>query len=108
MDAYMTLVEQQVAKAQKEGQFENLKGKGKPMNLKEGHFTSAEENLRNTIYKNNDMLPPEMEMKKKVEELASKLKEGELSLEERKKLTKEKQDAELKYNLLMDTRRRQR
>jgi hypothetical protein len=60
------LVEERIQEAQKEGAFDNLPGKGKPLALEDE--SSVPEDLRLTfkILKNSNCLPIEMEMRKEI------------------------------------------
>jgi hypothetical protein len=58
------IVEERIKAAQQEGVFDNLPGKGKPLNLDED--SSVPEDLRLTfkVLKNANCLPPEIELRK--------------------------------------------
>jgi hypothetical protein len=58
------VVEERIKAAQQEGAFDNLPGKGKPLNLDDD--ASVPEDLRLTfkVLKNANCLPPEMELRK--------------------------------------------
>lgn len=60
------IVEQRIKRAQQNGEFENLQGKGKPLRLDD--FSSVHEDLRLAykILKNADCLPPALELKKEI------------------------------------------
>ena len=66
MDHLQTLVEERIRKAQEEGLFDNLPGKGKPLKLEDD--SSIPEDLRLTykILKNSNCLPVEMELRKEI------------------------------------------
>jgi hypothetical protein len=66
MDGFGSIVEQRIQDAQKEGLFDNLPGKGKPLNLDDD--SSVPEDLRLTfkVLKNSNCLPIEMELRKEV------------------------------------------
>ena len=68
------IVEERIRKAQKKGEFENLEGSGKPLNLLDDQTVAEELRLAYKILKNADCLPPEIELKKEIlqtEELLS-------------------------------------
>ena len=60
------LVEERIQKAQEDGLFDNLPGKGKPLNLDDD--SSIPEDLRLTfkVLKNAHCLPIEMELRKEI------------------------------------------
>ena len=66
-------VEEQIKKAMAEGAFDNLAGKGKPLDL-EGYFQTPE-HLRMcfSILKNGDFIPEEVQTLKEIEALKEQL-----------------------------------
>jgi hypothetical protein len=66
------LVEERIKNAQKKGDFNNLPGSGKPLDLDEGSCVAEDLRLAYKILKNADFVPPEIEIKneiKKTEDL---------------------------------------
>ena len=84
----MTLisVEQQIREAMERGEFDNLPGKGKPLDL-EAYFQTPEHlRLAYSVLKSGDFVPEEVELLKQVESLKAELasatdeaKRGQLS-----------------------------
>ena len=66
MEYLHRLVEDRIQKAQEEGVFDNLPGKGKPLNLDDD--STIPEDLRRTfkVLKNAHYLPIEMELRKEI------------------------------------------
>ena len=62
------IVEERIRKAQKKGEFENLDGSGKPLNLLDDQTVAEELRLAYKILKNADCLPPEIELKKEIQQ----------------------------------------
>ena len=62
------IVEERIRKAQKKGAFENLEGSGKPLNLLDDQTVAEELRLAYKILKNADCLPPEIELKKEIQQ----------------------------------------
>jgi hypothetical protein len=60
------IVEERILKALKEGDFDNLEGAGKPLNLEDLSGIPEELKLSYRILKNADCLPPEIEIKKEI------------------------------------------
>ena len=60
------LVEERIQKAQEEGAFENLPGKGKPLNLDDGSTVPEELRLTFKALKNAHCLPVEMDLPKEI------------------------------------------
>ena len=60
------IVEERILIAQRKGDFDNLEGAGKPLNLNELSGVPEELKLSYKILKNADCLPPEIEIKKEI------------------------------------------
>lgn len=60
--AFDTLVEERIQKAMEEGQFRNLPGEGKPINLTDYDFLNQDVWMSNKILKNAGYLPPWVEL----------------------------------------------
>ena len=60
------IVEKRIQTAQKKGEFENLSGAGKPLDLKDDRNVPEELRLAYKILKNADCSPPEIELKKEI------------------------------------------
>ena len=67
LTGFEKLVEERIKKAQKEGVFENLPGKGQPLDLNKDQHVAEELRLAYKMLKNADCLPPELELRKEVE-----------------------------------------
>ena len=61
------IVEERIRKAQKNGEFDNLDGAGKPLDLEEDRHVAEDLRMAHKILKNADCLPPEIEVKKEIE-----------------------------------------
>jgi hypothetical protein len=60
------IVEERILIAQRKGDFDNLEGAGKPLNLDELAGVPEELKLSYKILKNANCLPPEIEIKKEI------------------------------------------
>lgn len=60
------IVEERIKKAQKEGLFDNLPGKGAPLALDQESHVTSDLKLAYKMLKNADCLPPELELKKEI------------------------------------------
>ncbi|MGD8881095.1 MAG: DUF1992 domain-containing protein [Desulfobacterales bacterium] len=65
---FTRIVEERIRRAQKKGEFENLEGAGEPLNLAEDQAVAEELRLAYKILKNADCLPPEIEIKKEIQQ----------------------------------------
>lgn len=98
-------IEQKIKEAMARGEFDNLAGKGKPLDL-EAYFNTPEDlRMAFSILKSNDFVPEEVEIFKEIAELNQKLKassdETEVTI-----LTKKLNERKLTLSLLLDKRRR--
>jgi hypothetical protein len=64
---FTRIVEERIRMAQRNGEFENLAGSGKPLTLEEDRHIAEDLRLSYKILKNADCLPPEVELKKEIE-----------------------------------------
>ena len=64
---FTKLVEERIRKAQQKGDFNNLAGSGKPIELDDDRHVSEDLRLAHKILKNANCLPPEIELKKEIE-----------------------------------------
>lgn len=101
------LVEEKIREAIANGEFDNLSGKGKPIDLTAYFATPEDLRLGYSILKSAGVFPQEVELLKEIE----RLKEASqrcLSQDERDKLKREIDDKTLKFNLLFEHHKRQR
>ena len=84
---FETIVEERIKKAQKDGEFKNLKGLNKPIKFEDRHIPE-ELRLSHKILKNAGFLPPEVELKKKITQTEQLLEVAGLDSPERLKIQK--------------------
>jgi Domain of unknown function (DUF1992) len=98
-------VEEQIKKAMAEGEFDNLSGKGQPIDL-EGYFQTPEHlRLCYSILKNGNFLPEEAQMLKDIEALREQI--ASCSNETQKvQLAKTLREKVLSFNLTMERYKR--
>jgi hypothetical protein len=98
-------IEQIIREGIERGDFDNLKGKGKPLNLDDYFTTPADVRMGFSILKSNDFVPEEVEIMKEIARLKERIEcaedDGERSI-----FTSKHNDLKLKLSLLMDERRR--
>ncbi len=99
------LAEQKIEEAMEEGKFNNLKGKGKPIDLDSYFSMPPEWRAGHTLLKNAGVLPEEVQLLKEVEALKEQLSDC-VDEEELRRLRKRITEKMLQYNLLMERRRR--
>ena len=88
MEYLLRLVEDRILQAQDEGVFDNLPGKGKPLNLEDDSFVPEDLRLTYKILKNSNCLPIEMELRKEVFNLRQLLNAA-IDAETRRELRRE-------------------
>jgi len=98
-------IEAQIRDAQARGDFDNLSGKGKPIDLTEYFDTPEDVRVAQTLLKNAGMVPAEVDLLQEIAVLKEKLTSATGKPENIKirKLLKEKQ---LQFNLLVERRKR--
>jgi len=94
-------VEAKIQQAMAEGAFDNLPGKGKPLNI--GKYMEVPEHLRTAyhILRNAGYLPEEVRLKREMEELKEKIRQCR-SEKDKKILVKELADISQQYYFYMD------
>ena len=100
-------IEDQISKAIAEGEFDNLPGKGKPLDL-DWYFQTPEDlRLGYSILRSNDLLPQEAGTLKEIDELKRRLKdcsdEGE-----RKKIVKAINEKTMSFRMQAERRKPKR
>jgi hypothetical protein len=101
------IVEALIKEAQERGEFDNLPGKGKPIDL-EAYFETPEEvRLAQSVLKNAGMTSPEVQLLKDIAELRQM---HEIVRDENKKqeIRKKIQEKQIELNLLLERQKRQR
>ena len=83
------IVEERIRKAQRQGQFDNLPGVGRPLVFADDRHIPEDLRLAYKVLKNSDCLPPELELKKEIhrtEELLADMQDVEQRYRTVKKL----------------------
>lgn len=83
------------------GEFDNLKGKGKPLDLNEYFDTPEEIRLGYSLLKNAGFVPEEVQLINLINELKVKIRNAKDD-KTLKGLQKQMRDAQLNYDLLME------
>lgn len=101
------IVEAKIKEAIRNGEFDNLPSKGKPINL--DNWARLPEDIRvgYTLLKNAGYVPEEVQLLKKVGELRRQFTSSN-NQNEKAVISNKLRETELKYNLLMELRNRRR
>jgi hypothetical protein len=105
MRAFAGIAETRIQAAIADGDLDDLPGSGKPLPRDDISRVPAELRMGYRILRNADCLPPELEARKEVARLGA-LIESAGDRAEREHLSRLRQDAELRYAVLMERRRR--
>ena len=100
-ETFEDLIESKIKKAMADGEFDNLAGKGKPLDLKK--YYDMPEHLRAgyQILKNSGYVPEEVRLKKEMETIKEKIKACR-SEEDKDKLMKELAEVSQQFHFYME------
>jgi len=96
---FARVAEERIREAQREGAFDNLPGKGKPLELEDQSLIPEDLRMSYHILKNAHVLPPEAELRKEIRTLQDLLKYVE-DESERKAMAKEIEWKMIRLDLL--------
>jgi len=101
------LIEEKIREAMERGEFDDLPGKGKPLDLDAYFATPEDVRLGYSVLKSAGCLPVEVELQNEIESLKTRLDVCD-DERERQSLRKEIEAKTLKLNLLTDGAQRAR
>ncbi len=101
------IVEALIKEAQERGEFDNLPGKGKPIDLTSYFETPEEVRVAQSVLKNAGMTSPEVQLLKEIAELQQILA---AIVDDKKKdeIQKKIQQKQMEFNLMMERQKRNR
>lgn len=102
-----SFIEQQIKKAMAEGEFDNLPGKGKPVDLRAYFDTPEDLRMAYSILKDANIIPEEMQLLKDIEALKAQL-ETCSDTEQKNQIEKAIREKRLAFNLLIENQRRKK
>lgn len=105
MDAIPLLAESKIRAAMARGEFDDLPGRGAPLSLEDLSGVPAELRIGFKMLRNAGCLPPELEARNEVARVGSLIAAAGDEAE-RSRLSRLRCDAELRYRLLVERRRR--
>ena len=101
------IVEALIKEAQERGEFDNLPGKGKPIDLTSYFETPEEVRLAQSVLKNAGMTSPEVQLLKEIAELRQ-LQEALVDETKKQEIRRQIQQKQIEFNLMMERQKRQR
>jgi len=101
------IVEAIIKDAMERGEFDNLPGKGKPIDLSEYFETPEDVRLANSILKNAGMTSREVDLLKEIAELKQVLA-GVLVEKKKQEIEKQIRQKQLEFSLMMERQKRER
>ena len=66
MTNFFRIAENKIKEAMRQGQFDNLEGKGKPLEFEDDSFVPPDLRMAYKVLKNSGFLPPEIETEKEI------------------------------------------
>ncbi len=100
-------IEEKIQKAIADGEFKNLKGAGKPLNLDAYFNTPDDLRVGYTLLKNNDFVPTEVELLQEIGRLEDQIKIC-FNEEEKKILTKTLNEKSLALTIILERNKRRK
>ncbi|MDY6906145.1 MAG: DnaJ family domain-containing protein [Thermodesulfobacteriota bacterium] len=103
LPGFEKIVEQRIKQARQEGAFDNLPGAGHPLKLSDDRHIPEDLRLSYKILKNADFLPPELELRKEIQQTEDLLA-GVSDVHEQYRLNKKLNFLITKVNMIRNTR----
>jgi len=98
-------IDEQVRRAIEAGEFDNLAGKGKPLDLKAYFETPEDLRLAYSMLKSSNFVPEEVELLKEIKALKKRL-DSSSDDEQKGRLKKEITEKTYTFNMLIERRKR--
>lgn len=105
--AFDRIVEALIKEAMERGEFDNLPGKGKPIDLSEYFETPEEVRLAHSILKGAGMTPREEDLLKEIAEL-KQIQAALVDEKKKQEIGKQIQQKQVEFSLMMERQKRER
>jgi hypothetical protein len=105
--AFERIVEAMIKEAMERGEFDNLPGKGKPIDLSEYFETPEEVRLANSVLKGAGMISREVDLLKEIAELKQVLA-AVLDEKKKKEIQQQIQQKQVEFSLMMERQKKER
>ena len=99
------IVEALIMEAQARGEFDNLPGEGKPIDLTAYFDTPEEVRLAQSLLKNAGMISPEVQLLKEIAELRQ-VQEAVTDEMKKQEIKKQIQQKQIEFNLMLERQRK--
>jgi hypothetical protein len=107
MDFFSKLAEKRIREAQENGVFDNLEGKGCPIDLRDYFKLPPEERMGLRLLRNAGMVPVEVDLKREIDNLKQQCA-AESNLRRRSQLKREINEKSVYLNILIERRLQRR
>ncbi len=104
MDIAGKIAEERIREAMNRGDFDNLPGRGKPIDLSDYFKQPGELRLAWDLLRKAKIVPPEVEMMKELEQLEARL-QGIMDEPERKKIAEKRESLHIKLRMKLERRK---
>jgi hypothetical protein len=104
MSIWARLAEARIAEAMERGEFDDLPGAGRPLELEDLSRIPPHLRMGYKLLRNADVLPPEMELRRENYSL-DRLIEATSDSDEREELKRRRRENELRYRVLIERNR---
>jgi hypothetical protein len=101
------IVEALIQEAMERGEFDNLPGKGKPIDLTEYFEMPEEVRLANSVLKNAGIAPREVDLLKEIAELQQVL-EAVFDEQRKREIGKQIRQKQIEFRLMLERQKRER
>lgn len=101
------IIEEKIQKAIANGEFDNLEGAGKPLNLDDYFATPEDVRVGHSLLKSNKFVPQEVDLMKEISELKEKTKNC-VNENEKAKLSKLLNERTLALTIILERNKRKK
>ena len=105
--AFDRIVEAIIKEAMERGEFDNLSGKGKPIDLSEYFETPEEVRLAHSVLKSAGMTPREVDLLKEIAEL-KQIRAALVDEKKKQEIGKQIQQKQVEFSLMLERQKRER
>ena len=105
--AFDRIVEAFIKDAMERGEFDNLPGKGKPIDLTEYFETPEEVRMANSVLKSAGMTPREVDLIREIAEL-KQLQAAVLDEKKKQEIHKQIQQKQVEFSLMLERQKKHR